>query len=74
MKPGQRYRLAPGGPVYTVLRVNQCAAYLYRGVQKTVTKTCLKTGELKSFEVTGREVISISAQAFLYPGSGEEKS
>jgi hypothetical protein len=56
LKKGQRVRLIPGGPVYKVLRVNDCAAYVKldscNPVHRTVEHENKRTGEITTTEIT----------------------
>ena len=62
---GSQVRLTPGGPVWTVHRVNECAAYLRRGEPRQVTVTDKATGEARTFTATATETLAVSPYAFV---------
>jgi len=66
MTIGQKVQLTPGGPVWRVLRINACAAYLSRREPKEVVKHNRRTGEEMRFTATRERVIAVSPNAFLY--------
>ena len=67
LKPGQRVRREPGGPVFTVVRVNQCAAYLTSGSTHQEERKDPETGKAKTVLAADSEVLAISPMAFVYP-------
>lgn len=67
LKPGQRFRHEPGGPVCTVVRVNQCAAYVTGGITREETAVDPRTKQPRTQLVTDSGITAISPMSMVYP-------
>lgn len=70
LRTGMRVRLAPDGPICTVVRVNECAAYVRRPFTKTI-KT--PDGDTRTF-TAHTQVEAISNRAYVFPVEEEEEA
>ena len=61
LRAGMRVRLAPGGPICTIERVNDCAAYVRRPFTKTIKAP---DGSTRSF-TAHTQAEAISNRAFV---------